>query len=283
MSFSSLESSRYSGKPLTLYLVQGDSTDDAPLGPYGYCDGEIDVVRDGVTFHKWPIKRTKLTHDGTLDKSDVTVTLALGTELDDIFIAYPPSQVVNLTIFESHVGDDITVENCPAVWLGRIVQGGREANELQLSCQPVSTSIKRPGLRRNYQLGCPHVLYGSSCRADKAAATVTRHFKESSGALLTLDSGLGFDYGDYVGGLLEWVNVTNGTREIRTIANVSVDALSLTIRGLLRGLEVGTELSVTKGCNHQMSGCIKHNNILNFGGQPFIPLDNPLSQKNQFY
>jgi hypothetical protein len=285
MSFASSESSRYSGKPVNLYLVQGapPGEDDVALGPFAYCDGEADIVRDGITFHKWPIKRSKLSHDGTLDKSDVTVTLALGTELDDQFIAYPPSQVVNLTIFEGHVGQDVTLDNYPAVWLGRILSGGRKINELELSCQPVSTSIKRPGLRRNYQLGCPHVLYGDACKADKSAATVTRQFQDSTGSKLTLDSGLGADYGDYIGGLIQWTNVDSGAKELRTIAGVDDTGRILTIRGLLRGLDTDTDLAVSKGCNRQMSGCTKHNNILNYGGQPFIPLDNPLSQKNQFY
>ncbi|RWP69565.1 phage BR0599 family protein [Mesorhizobium sp.] len=292
MTFDIRESSRYSGAPVTLYLIQGAENEgaDVPLGPFALCDGESPIVRDGVTYQPWPIKHGDLSHDGTLDKSDLTVTLALGTPLDTLFIAYPPSQVVNLTIFEGHIGDAVTVENFPAVWLGRITSGGYVENELELSCVPVSTSIKRPGLRRNYQIGCPHALYEpNSCRASKSAATVTRQAASVVRNQVTLNASLGA-YAQYVGGLLEWANSDTGQKEIRTISAVHPAGLVVTVRGAGRGLAPGTAVSVIRGCNRQMSGCSLHTNsvtggpnIHNYGGQPFIPLENPISQKNQFY
>ena len=87
----------------------------------------------------------------------------------------------------------------------------------------------------------------------------------------------------YLGGLVEWINVNNGLKEIRTITALRPDGTAVTIRGVMRGLTPGTQINLIRGCNHLMSGCYTHNNILNYGGQPFIPLENPLSTKNQFY
>lgn len=294
MSFNSQESSRYRAQPVKLFLIQGveDGAADVPLGPYAYCNGETDVVRPVLdkngsplptTFRPWPIKHSSLSHDGTLDKSDITVSLALGTPLDTLFLAYPPSQVVNLTIFEGHADQLPTIENFPAVWLGRIISGAYEDNELKLSCVPVSTSIERPGLRRNYQVGCPHALYTSQCRASKAAATVSRQVASTNRNRITLATSLGAIASQYVGGMVEWSNSDNGRKELRTISAVTPDGLTITVRGAGRGLAANTALSVIRGCNHQMSGCKQHNNILNFGGQWRLPLENPLSQKNQFY
>lgn len=282
MSFDSRESSRYTGAPITLYLIQGaDPTGDSPIGPFAYCNGETQIVRDGITYSPWPIKHNDITQDGTLDKSDVTVSMALGTPVETLFLAYPPSQVVNLTIFEGHVGDDVTNENFPAIWIGRILGPEWRENELDLSCLPVSTKIKHPGLRRNYQIGCPHVLYGPQCGASKAAATVSRTALAIDRNKVTISSALGANVTQYIGGLLEWTNADNGRKEMRTITSVASDVL--TIRGVVRGIEAGTALSIVRGCDRQMTGCNQHGNILNYGGQPFIPLENPLSQKNQFY
>lgn len=295
MSFSFRENSRYSGTPVSLYLIQGAENSSATeqIGPFGFNNGETVITRKiGVNdagedimlpFYPWPIKNSTISHDGTLDKSDVTITMSLGSEIDQLFLAYPPSQVVNLTIFEGHVEDEVTEENYPAVWLGRILSAAYKNNEMDLSCQPVSTSLKRPGLRRNYQTGCPHVLYGPQCRANRAAATVSRAVSSVSRNKITLDIGLGGTYQQYLGGLLEWANSQTGIRELRTIAAIEAAGTVLVIRGVARGLGVGTQLSVIRGCNRQMSGCNQHGNIHNYGGQPFIPLENPLSSKNQFY
>ncbi|OQM75605.1 phage BR0599 family protein [Manganibacter manganicus] len=287
MSFDTLEDSRYSAQPVHLYLIRGA---EGTIGPLGLNDGESVIVRDGVTYQPWPIKCGDITQDGTLDKSDIKVTLALGTEVDELFLAYPPSQVVNLVIFEGHVNDTVTLENYPAVWMGRITGAANTQNEIELSCVPVSTSIKRVGLRVNYQIGCPHVLYGEACRANKAAATVSRNATEIHRNRITIDAtvnGTGADataVGQrYVGGLLEWTDTATGRYEIRTISAITNGGTVVTIRGSTRGIGVGTTLSVVRGCNRQMTGCNTHNNIHNYGGQPFIPLENPLSQKNQFY
>ncbi len=282
MTFDTYERSRYRGAPVALHLVVGSDT-ETPVGPFAFNNGETDIVREGIIFRPWPIKHGDITSDGTLDKSDLTVSLALGTDLDSLFLSYPPSQVVNLIIFEGHMDDDVTPETFPAVWSGRIVNGEHKENELHLSCLPVSTAIKRPGLRRNYQIGCPHVLYGEQCRANKAAATVTRTIISVSRNEITFDATLGEDRARYAGGLVEWVAAGTGYREVRTIASIAPLGNRITFRGMPRGLAPGMQISLTRGCNHLMSGCEQHGNIHNYGGQPFIPLENPLSQKNQFY
>lgn len=301
MTFATRESSRYTGQPVKLYLIQGANlTDDVPLGPFAFNNGETPITRPvldengspvDVVFDPWPIKNSDLAHDGTLDKSDITVTMALGhDDMDTLFLAYPPSQVVNLTIFEGHIGDAVTEENFPASWMGRIVSSAyNDTNEQLLSCLPVSTKIKQPGLRRNYQIGCPHVLYGPQCRASMAAATVTKSVASVTRNKITLNVAV-TNADRYVGGLLQWANSDNGRKELRTISSMRTDGTEITIRGIARGLAAGTQLSVIRGCNHLMTGCNLHTNsvtggpnIHNYGGQPFIPLENPLSQKNQFY
>ena len=296
MSIQYLEQSRTLGKPINFYLIEGagDNFQETPVGPFGFNDGEQTMVlpwierfingrNEPVPFIDWPIKNSDITSDGTLDKSDLTVTMALGSALDSIFLAYPPSQVVNLTVFEGHVDDELIPSNYPATWIGRILTSGREVNELTLNCQPVSSSIKRPGLRRNYQIGCPHVLYGNHCRANRAAATIQRTVSTINRNVINLTASIGVNQGLDLGGLVEWINVNNGLKEIRTITAMRPDGAAVTIRGVMRGLTPGTQINLIRGCNHLMSGCDTHSNILNYGGQPFIPLENPLSTKNQFY
>lgn len=264
----------------------GRAFEHGQFGPYAYTNAEHPITRAGITYEPWPIKHGEITTTGSMDKSDIAVTMATGSGFESEFIGYPPSQVINLTIFQGHMDDTPSLVDFPAQWLGRVSVPEYSDNEVTLQCVPVSSSIRRPGLRRNYQLGCPHVLYGPSCQASKSAATVARTVLSIVRNRITLNAPLGgggIVPANYGGGLIEWV-VSGGRREVRTIAKVSEDGNEVTVRGTLRGLSVESNLEVVLGCPRTTEACGGlHNNILNFGGQPFIPLENPLSQKNQFY
>lgn len=270
------------GHWLTGRLSPGRGFASGSFGPYAFTNAETAISRAGITYQPWPIKNSDIHSAGDLDKSDITVSLAMQNALLSEFVAFPPSQVVNLTIFSGHTEDVATLTDYPAVWLGRVIAAEVEDNELRLRCSPVSSSIQRPGLRRNYQLGCPHVLFGPQCGAIKRAATIARTVGSRTSNTVTITAPITVNRTAYIGGTVEWV--ASGKREVRTITNVSSDGSVLTLRGGTRGLQSGHAISVILGCARTMAACLNiHNNIVNFGGQPFIPRENPLSQKNQYY
>lgn len=270
------------GHWLTGRVQAGRAFNGGDLGTFAFCDGETAITRAGITYEPWTIKHNAISNSGTLDKSDIEITMARGSDLDDLFVAFPPAQVMNVTIFEGHAGSEPTRSNFPAAWVGRMIGATYEENELVANCAPVSSMLKTPGLRRNYQIGCPHVLYGEQCRASKRNASYTRTIASIGANRITIDEDITVASGQQIaGGLVEWTDAATGRKEIRTIARKN--GLNLVIRGMLRGLVVGASVKVSRGCNHRMSGCNGFSNIRNYGGQPFIPTENPLSQKSQFY
>lgn len=264
-------------------LRPGFGFEAGQFGPYAFCDGEEAITRDGITYQPFPISISDINSSGDLDKSDITVTLARGSEdFEAEFIGFPVSQVINLTVFHGHTDDAPTLYDYPAIWVGRVGAPAFEEDSISFNCVPVSTSIQRPGLRRNYQLSCSHALFGPQCRASKVNATTGRVVTAILGNTVTFATPLPLAGQKYRGGLLEWS--ASGRSAIRTIVAVNDDKTTLTIRGNLRDLVVGAEIKITFGCNRLQTDCSElHSNILNFGGQPFIPLENPLSQKNIFY
>ena len=277
MTYSALESSRARGRPAELYYFRF-GTD--PTAFYAYTDVEDAVVYGGVTYQPIPIKRGAIVASGSLDKSRMSVRVPLGSEIAEIFRVFPPGQVVTLTIRGGHLSD--TDMEFPVIWVGRVLQCSRNDEngpEGDLTCEPASTSMRRSGLRRHYQLSCPHVLYEQGdglCNANKVAATITRNITSLTHTALTFAAGWNgaIDTLKYVGGIVSWV--TPFLREQRTILRVSGDTLRLT--GPTTGLVVGNAVDIILGCNHQMGDCeTLHNNILNYGGQPYIPLKNPIS------
>lgn len=288
MTFAAYESSVEDGGPIQLfrfvygseageYLAYTNST-EAQTVDHG---GSVGVI----TYQPVPIQRGNIVSNGTLDKSAIRMTLDIGTELAELFRVYPPSQVVTLTIYEGHVDDPDS--QFQIVWAGRVIAASRDKSELQLSGEPISTQLRRAGLRRHYQYGCPHALYGDKCNANKVAATVSATVAAISGTVITLSSGWAgsFTASKFVRGMLEWTPAGQSTQR-RTILRVSGN--NLTISGTPIDLDVSDAVDVVLGCNHRAFAADGgdceglHDNLVNYGGQPWIPTKNVIN-KNPYY
>lgn len=289
MTFSAYEGSRDSGQPVQLFYFRFGT---AAGEYYAYTDhtDELTVDHGGaigiVTYAPVPIQRGNIESNGTLDKSALKLNTDIGTDLAEIFRVYPPANVVNLTIRQGHVGD--VDEEWVVIWVGRVVAAQREKSELVLSGEPVSTSMRRPGLRATYSYGCRHVLYGPQCQANKAAATVSTTVASIDGASITLAPGWegAFDPAKFQRGMVEWLTA-GGSTDRRMILRVAGDTLSLA--GLPNGLAVSDPIDVVLGCNHKAyaedgGDCQPlHNNIQNYGGFRWTPTKNPIGSYNNYY
>jgi len=275
MSFATYETSRSRGAPQTLYkFTYQDQV-------FAYTDAEQTVTFAGVEYEPIPVARGSVSTSGTFDRVTLTVDVPHDCEIAELFRVFPPSDVVGVTVFQGHT-EDSTIDFL-AVWTGRVISCARDKTTASLLCEPVSTSMKRPGLRRRYQYGCPHALYGPQCRVVRASFTATATVSAANGATLTLESGWNgaFPEANFVDGMLECV--INGATALRTILRVDAGSNQIVVSGKVAGLVAGGTVSLNPGCNHQMSGCNQFNNILNYGGQPWIPTKNPIGFVNQYY
>lgn len=265
-------------------LVAGRGFAAEHLGTYAYTDSEQPIVRDGVTYTPISVRRGVIEASGTLDNSGLVIEMPQNVSIADLFRAYPPAGVFNLFIFEGHVGDDPdNPANFPAVWNGRVLSGADRVNTYEITCEPIARMMKRVGLRRHWQIGCPYPLYGGNCKASQAAATIVREVQSVDAARVTLAEGWDsvHEGSKYAGGLLTWTK-SNGSREVRSVLKIEDDN-TLLIGGTTRGLTAGMDVEIALGCDHQMSGCALHGNILNFGGHPWIPTKNPIGLTNNYY
>lgn len=275
MTFADQETSRYQGMPIGLLLFRYGTADD---DVFAYTDCETPITFDGVTYQPEPNERDSIKINGTLDKSQLAVTFPQDSALSKFFDVYPPSQQVTLTIFQGHANN----ANFQMVWTGRVLGIKNDGDDAIFTCEPLSTSIRRLGLRRKYGYGCPYILYGPSCLADQAAATITVTPSNADQNLLTLASGWNGanDPSKYVSGFATWLTRT-GRKEYRAIINA--DVTSVTLGADVFTLSPGVTVDLVLGCTHQMGGCILHNNIENYGGQPWIPTFNPVGVINNFF
>jgi len=289
MTFAAFEDSREDGEPIQLFHFRyGEGATEY----YAYTDhteplsidhgGSIGVI----DYEPVPIKRSDIESNGTLDKSAIKVTTDISTGLAELFRVYPPANVVSLTIRMGHIGD--ADEEYLVIWAGRVVAFMRQDSELQLTGEPISTSLRRPGLRATYGLGCRHVLYGEHCTADKGAATVSSTVASIDGATVTLAPGWegAFPAVKFQRGLLEW-DTPGGLIDSRMIIRVEGDTLSLS--GIPNGLSVSDPVDVVLGCNHKAYAAEDgdcqplHDRINNYGGFLWTPDVNPIGTFNNYY
>lgn len=266
MTFAGRETSRSLGQPDTLYrFAVGDDV-------YAYTDAEEPITAGADTYLPIPIDSDQVSSSGTLDKTTMKVSLPRNTALVELFRVYPPSEVVTLTKFQGHWSDPEFL----AVWSGRVLSCDRAGVKAMISCEPVSTSMRRPGLRRRYQRGCPHVLYGPQCRESRAENTVSATVAGINGAWITMASGWAgaFTASRFAGGIFQ----SDG--EQRTI--LKVQGNDLLLGGGIGVLDVGDTAALSLGCEHTMDACKLFGNILNYGGQPWIPYSSPFANVNSF-
>lgn len=285
MSFESIEESRAKGRPVYLMFVRYGPNPEA-FYAYTTCDQSIEF--DGVAYQPIPLDIPDRDISGDLDKTSLEVTVSRNAPVAELFRVTPPSYVVGLIIRQGHYGGD----EFPVVWVGRILGSAREGSQVKLICEPSSTALRTPALRRNYMYSCPHVLYGPQCRASLTAATVTLAVESLTGSTVTLPDG--WEPLDralkYRGGMVRWVGAAGDV--VRSIIGLEAGRV-LRLNGATNELNVGDSIRVSLGCNHNfvMSGgspqsdCQElHNNIHNYGGQPFIPTNNPVGTRlNIFY
>lgn len=289
MTFAARETSRSKARPVALFLFRyGAGVDDF----YAYTNAEREVTHDTIQYQPVPIQYSGIESSGTLDKKTLTVDAALTNEVAEFYRVSPPTYPVTLIIRRGHLNDptnEYLVE-----WSGRVLSCSREGSRAVFSCEPISTAMRRTGLRRHYQYGCPHVLFGSQCNANKAAVTSNETIVQVEAAALTFNDGWVSTPDKALGGLVEWEG-PNGTIT-RTVIAVD-EGTRLRLNGPTTGLENGDTVAVSLGCNHRFvldsngavdsaeTDCLGvHNNIQNFGGQPWIPLDNPIgTATNKYY
>lgn len=265
--------------PFFYFIKREVVIDDGAAGYYAYTNAEreVTVALEGfgtITFNPIAINRDAFKANGKSDPTNMKITMPSTVDLSVLFLPFPPPQPVGVTIYQGH-HDDLDQE-LTLVWTGKILSVSHEREDAVINCDNNIVSMSRLGLRRNYQFGCPYVLYGPLCKASKENASVEAVVVSVSGGSLVLTAGwfTGRNPADFAGGYISWRSKI-GT-EYRTINNVTPEG-AISYVGPLRNIEPGTEVTITLGCNHQRSHCADlHNNINNFGGQPWIPLKNPV-------
>lgn len=283
MSIDKIERSRAAGVPFELYeFIYGEGEGDV----FTYTDALAPVSLAGKVYEPAAITRDAIKSKGRQKNSEIRVTVSRSLGVAGLFRGYPPRRVIFLRIYAGFLAGD----NVPSKWAeeagtaslrwsGRILESAPSKGQVNFTCDTLGAGMSRPGLTRFYQRECPFVLYGPRCQANRAAASTDCVVVEAAGSTVTLDSTWAdiTNKNKYVGGLFEWT----GSLGLETRMIVSVNASGVILDGPVVDLEATDAAKVVLGCGRVTTDCVAlHDNIVNFGGMPYIPIKNPLNKNN---
>jgi hypothetical protein len=269
MTFDAYETSIGQGEPVLLFDFS------AGLAHWRYTTADRPIVYAAQSYAPAAITAGNIKQNHEIKNKTLLVSVPRDTLIVERLQVYPPSVDLGLVVLEFHY-DDPDVQAI-VVWIGRVSSQNQKQSTVELACEPAYTGIQTAGLRRRWQLNCPHVLYGpNTCRLTTVSQRITAvltgvaGFGITSPTFATLGAGKSF-----AGGFVEW-DSGFGYNEKRTINSVTGTTLILAYSS--PDLAVGLSVNAYPGCKHTLTDChTLQGHTLNYGGAPYIPTKNPLT------
>ena len=260
MSYLSYEQSDYSGHPIELFKFSMGSSQWL----YTSSSQEVSMLED--VYQPVYISRDSFTNSGDISQSTLNISVASTNPVALLFRSGWIPNTVILTIFRHHFNDSDFV----TIWKGRITSCKWAGSVATLTSDTVFTLMRRAGLRRVYQISCPHSLYGPLCRVQESDFEVATTVTSVATNVVTISGLSGYGDGYFTGGKIRNLS------DVMMIMNHTGD--NLTLVDAVESMVAFLPVSLYPGCSRNVTDCInKFNNLDNYGGLPFLPYTNPFT------
>lgn len=267
MSYITKELSQQSSVIAELFLFQFvNSGIEYPLTP-----DAVSYTLSGRVYLPTEMRRMDLSFSEDSENSGTKIEIATSSPFIQRLIGHNVREKVKVEI--RRVQKEETVDADAYVFPGFIgnfvVNGG--LTELEIISPAVA--LKRSMLGRKYSITCPYVLYNAyTCQAPKFVYGVAGVIDGMTGRSIISSTAFSAKPDNWF---------TNGFVEIgsHTYSIALHIGATCTLHNTLeRSVLIGDSFQVFAGCNHTMANCIdKFDNIINYGGFPYIPVKNPFT------
>jgi uncharacterized phage protein (TIGR02218 family) len=232
-----------------------------------YTNGDVAVLYGGNTYTPATLQRDTVKFDANLEVARLSIQAGYVEDPLLQYIGINPVEVIWVEVLAFHRDQD-PIETS-SVFIGQVRQVSFEGVKANIECVSFEYFLRMPIPVNRYQVNCNWKLFDSHCKLVKAdykiTATVT---VDSTKTLLTSATFAGQDNGYFTGGFVEFSGQTRTV--VRHIGN------TLTLAYRLSDIETGMDVDAYPGDDGRIETCRdKFNNILNFFGFPFNPVDNP--------
>lgn len=277
MAYADQEASIQDGAPYFLYeFVTSNTT-------YRFVDYPETVVWNSENWLPLAIKHTEVKQSNELSKNAMTVTIPIDdSDFASIFLGWAPDHAVSFTLRRGHFGSSDTL----VYWKGRVASHNLKGENIELKCESIFTSMRRPGIRARYQRNCRHAVYSAGCGLDKDNFATPVRITALTNLTITAIGASAESDGWFLGGAIEFPDgsfrmVTAHTGNTIVISRASrylIEAFGGSGYGYSYGSYYGGLNAILyPGCDRTLTTCkTKFNNIVNQGGFKWIPTKNPM-------
>ena len=267
--YTEYEQSVEDGLPIELYDISYSGK------TWHYTTNIENVTYEGNEYIAVAIQRGETEDNSDATKSDMEIKIGRDSDLGSLFKTTPPSESITITIRQYHafLGYQLPDKQTITVWKGRVTNVSWQGDELVLTAESVFSSLLRVGVTRKFSRQCTHALYGATCRVNRLNYSLEVTPTSIVGTVLSVNHGQ--NNGWFAGGYIKYRNEETGATEYRQI--IASTNNTITLNAIPLGIKANkTLVTLFAGCDKTHATCkAKFNNIENYGGQPFIPIQNP--------
>lgn len=258
MSWADTEKSIEDNAPIELYKFERPVVGKL----YLYTSAPDPITLEGSTYLPISLQRDKVKVTEDVNKAGLNIKIPFNSELVMDYIGEVIVDAILVTIYRENAGGFIQY------WTGSLDSISVNEPMSEVSCVTVAKSMEDSMLHLLHSVQCPYQLYhNSTCRVDEFTYTVAGTITASTGTTITAAEFATKPDGWFLGGQL----VANGRH--RMVTGHTGDTVTISPYLVT---EAGMAVTVSAGCAHTTDECdTKFGNILNYGGEPFIPIRDP--------
>lgn len=264
MAYNLLESSNYDGEPIYLYEFRLNDN------YWRYTSSTFAVTLQNQIWTPAAISDDGVKQAGETQVDALTITMPTDSDVVGLFIGTPPINPVYVKLRRYHYGDT----EAAVCYVGEVFQINESTPVVsQVTCNTLSASMERNGLRLAWSRGCPYSLYDQCCTVNRENFRFDGTISTVGGNTIVVPDSARFGDRYFAGGYIEWLDPVRGV-ERRAIENHVGDTLFLF--GVVGGLAGGLTIKIYPGCARTSAECLaKFNNLDNYGGFPSMPSRSP--------
>lgn len=272
MPFDTYEGSIEDGRPIYLYRF---SLNDKV---WRYTSADATIIRGGFVYTAIAISDEGLNQTGEAASDALRISMSTKAVPAQLYMSYPPARPVQVAILQTHEGDEDVI----AIYQGEITQMNVPVPGTALAtCETLSSTMQREGLRLGWQRGCPYALYDPvTCKLDKTAFGVAANVLAVSENVVAINvDPMGLSR-SLSGGFIEWTDPVRGI-ERRGIEAHGTNAIAMF--GTADGITPGLAITMYPGCARNTDACASFNNLQHYGGVPSFQGVSPFDGNPVFY